>query len=488
MLLARGAGIVVPAELQEVFMSRETAPLNCQRRTFVQLAVGAGLSMAGMPALAQQATDPAEPLEAEFMPKLKRALVISNGDYLAGKGLRPAKKNLVDMTAALQGVGFDVDAHLDLGKGEFKETVAAYARKLKAERIDLARGDSVLVFYFFGHGLELDGINYLVPAQSDPASKEAVEASVKLQQDVLGAFPIGYPGVTLAFIDACRIGFTTDTKDLTQVKPPPGAVIMYGSRAGRPAISPKSETRNSFFTAALTTSLKEYNGSGSIYDLCISAEALCLDTVTDEFTRLGITMSPQQPQTAANLRGSFKLPPARDVPISSIQSSADEEKAWNEIQRIIRPKDLARQCEAFLKAYPVSRFLQPVKARLQGARETLKAKATVRDMSFDALDDKAGDATYREDLVKALRGDKDAALRIADAYRDGRVGLKKSDNRYELWLRFSAALGSGIAAWQLYELALEGKLTGSGAGSTSWRTRAAELGYQPPRELDRIKY
>ena len=459
--------------------------MDIQRRAALKLALGASLVFARGPGFAQQATDSA-PVEIEFLPKRKLALVISNGEYLADKSLPPSRKNLVDMTAALQGVGFDVEAHLDLGKGEFKETVAAYARKLKADRIDLSSGDSVLVFYFFGHGLEVDGINYLVPAQSDPVSKEAVEASVRLQQDVLGAFPTGYPGVTLAFIDACRIGYNTSTKDLTQVKPPAGSVIMYGSRAGKPAISPDSDKRNSYFTGALAASLKEYNGIGSIYDLCIAAETLCLETVTGEFTRLNVKVAPQQPQTAANLHGSFKLPAAKDVPAPAM-NSVDEEKAWNDIQRTIRPNSLARQCEAFLKAYPVSRFLQPVKARLQGARETLKAKATVRDMSFDALDDKAGNATYREDLAKALRGDKDAALRIADAYRDGRFGLRQSDNRYELWLRFSAALGSGIAAWQLYELALEGKLTGAGSASTTWRTRAAELGYQPPKELN-VKY
>ena len=129
-------------------MSRETASLNCQRRTFVKLAFGSGLAVSGIAALAQQATDSAAPLEAEFKPKLKRALVISNGDYLAGKGLRPAKKNLVDMTAALQGVGFDVDAHLDLGKGEFKEMVGAsrkfvvpLAEWFDAQKVTLRVGD-----------------------------------------------------------------------------------------------------------------------------------------------------------------------------------------------------------------------------------------------------------------------------------------------------------------------------------------------------------
>ena len=484
-----GIGLSSPPNLKEVFVSPTITLPNVQRRTFVSLAFGSGLAMSGIAALAQQATDSAAPLEAEFKPKLKRALVISNGDYLVGKALLPARKNLVDMKAALEGVGFDVDAYLDLSQDELKKTVAAYARKLKADKIDLASGESVLVFYFFGHGLEVDGINYLVPAKSDPVSKEAVDKSVRLQQDVLDAFPTGYPGVTLAFIDACRIGFNTDKdKDLSQIKPPAGVVIMYGSRAGRPAISPKSETRNSFFTASLVDTFRQYDGTGSIYDLCISAETLCLETVTKEFKRLNISVKPQHPQTAANLRGNFKLEAAKDSPPAAPSPEA-EKKAWDDIQRTLRPKDLRNLCDAFLKAYPLSQFVQWVKVRRQGAQAFIDAKeqpstnAPIR-ITWGALDDKAGSTAYREDLAKAFRGDKDAALRIADAYRDGRAGVAKTDDRYEAWLRLSYELGSGIAAAQLYELAKSDKLSGEGAGSKVWLKRAIERGYSPPKELN----
>lgn len=465
---------------------------DIERRGLLKLAIGAGVALASGSNFAQQTADSA-PVEAEFKPRLKRALVVSNGDYLAGKALLPARKNLADMKAALEDVGFDVDAHLDLGQDEFKRTVADYAKRLRADRIELARGEAVLVFYFFGHGLEIDGVNYLVPARSDPVSKEVRDKAVTLQQDVLDAFPTGYPGVTLALIDACRIGFKTDSKtdrtgELAQIKAPAGAVVMYGSRAGSPAISPASETRNSFFTASLVDTFRQYDGTGSIDDMCRATETLCLDTVTREFERLKLSVKPQHPQTAANLRAKFKLDAAKGAaPI--VPSPEIEQRAWDNIERTLRPNELNSRCDTFLKDYPLSPFVKLVKLRKAGAQAFIDAKehpstnAPLR-ITWSGLDDKAGSAVYRQDLAKAFRGDKDAALRIADAYRDGREGLTKRDDRYEAWLRLSYELGSGIAAAQLYELARDSKLSGEGAVSKDWRKRAEDRGGWSGGELE----
>ena len=91
-------------------------------------------------------------------PKEKRlALVIGNGDYPVPNGLGEQPKNdAKDMAAALKELGFDVDSVLiNAGKAQIDKAVRNFSS-------NLARYDVGLIFYA-GHGIALDGINYIIP-------------------------------------------------------------------------------------------------------------------------------------------------------------------------------------------------------------------------------------------------------------------------------------------------------------------------------------
>lgn len=428
------------------------------------------------------ANDPTpRPLEAEYRPTRKVALLISNGNYPDGKGILPARKNLEDVSAALKALDFEVDANLDLNLEEMQTAIKSFSRRLQAQKIASASGDSMVVFYFCGHGLEIDGVNMLVPATVHPAGEDVLDNSVRLMEDIVNTLPTGYPGVVLAMIDACRVGYNTTEGKLSQVRPPDGSVLLFGARAGRPAVSPKSESQNTYFTKALVEQLREYNGATPIYDFCRLVEDRCLQNVTKLYEQENRKFAPQHPETSANIKGSFLLPAAKDLPPPAPSEIADAR--WNELQGLVNPRRLAIRCEAFLKDFPTSRFASAARVRLSGARGTLiafsgrngellrlafpklsaaevqriengeiKSPLRVGDLSLDALDDKAGDSGFREELSKALRGDKDAAQRIGEMYRDGRNGVRKSLDRYIAWLRLSTNLGSGISSLRLYEL------------------------------------
>jgi TPR repeat protein len=89
-----------------------------------------------------------------------------------------------------------------------------------------------------------------------------------------------------------------------------------------------------------------------------------------------------------------------------------------------------------------------------------------------------------EELKKAARGDKDAAARIARTYLRGEGDVERDPNRYEGWLQYAAALGNGIAS---YELALYYRRQGQPVPAAQYESRAKELGYTPPRGLDNIR-
>jgi hypothetical protein len=88
----------------------------------------------------------------------------------------------------------------------------------------------------------------------------------------------------------------------------------------------------------------------------------------------------------------------------------------------------------------------------------------------------------RSELLKAARGDKDAAARIARWYADVDSGIQRG--RYEGWLQYSSFLGNGIAS---YELALYYRRNNQAQLASQFEARAQELGYTPPPSLTQLR-
>ena len=86
----------------------------------------------------------------------RRALVIGIDDYRNVSKLQKAVGDARAMKAALERLGFEVDILANPDRRAFNVGISAFTQKLKA-------GDTALVHYS-GHGLAVDGENYLLPA------------------------------------------------------------------------------------------------------------------------------------------------------------------------------------------------------------------------------------------------------------------------------------------------------------------------------------
>src|SRR4051812_14481403 len=123
------------------------------------------------------------------------ALVIGNAAYANAPLLRNSRNDADDIADQLRRLGFDVVDGRDLDSRGMRGVLARFAQKLK--------GTEAALFYYSGHGLQIDGLNYLVPvdAQIDPDSIVTFEL-IKLE-DVIEA--LGYStGTRLLILDACR--------------------------------------------------------------------------------------------------------------------------------------------------------------------------------------------------------------------------------------------------------------------------------------------
>ncbi|MCK9381107.1 MAG: caspase family protein [Sulfuritalea sp.] len=469
------------------------APCNAKRRSLL-LGGGAGLALGSLPISADLfAQTTGEPIQDVYVPRAKYALLIGNRDYPNRKDIAPAHKNVRDLKDVLEYYEFKVSDYRDLDAEAMKRTLAEFGAQMRMVGESALPGGVAVVFYFCGHGFQSAGRNYLVPAGVDPSSEKALTQSLRLTEDILGTFPQHYPGISIALIDACRTdpSVRKGVDEFNQIAAPEGMLVFFATRAGRPALAPISPDRNTFFAGAVIDALRDANGETPIDDLFRIAAIECQARVKAEFDKAKLTILPQFPESTVNLRGKFKirnrqleLDRSKPRPKMTLQAGKQVdftkiEERWQVILVTLRPARLIRLCEEFERDFPGSEFSQQIKVNIIGARQALESQRSA-GLSSDLFDEPAGDKGYRDDLIKALRGDKDAAHRIAIAYRDGTSGVVANPRRTEQWLRFAAELGNGIASWELSEIYNQSGQVGDAA---RFEKKALDLGYRPPPRL-----
>ena len=122
------------------------------------------------------------------------ALVVGNSTYAHIGRLPNPGNDAADMAAALRRLGFEVTTTLDADRVELNDALRAFTRQS-------AGADVSLVFYA-GHGMEMDGVNYLVPVDARLERDVDVRFEAVALDDVL----VSTTGASLRLVvlDACR--------------------------------------------------------------------------------------------------------------------------------------------------------------------------------------------------------------------------------------------------------------------------------------------
>ena len=189
-----------------------------------------------------------------------------------------------------------------------------------------------------------------------------------------------------------------------------------------------------------------------------------------------------KPAVQAKIQRRPKSRRSAPVPPPVIPKKVDAarmEECATGIQTAMQPARLLRLSEECERDFPASPLGEQSRRIAAGARQALDIQRSI-GLSGDFFEDSVGDAAYRDNLINAVRGDKEAAYRIATAYRSGESGVAASPRRTEQWLQFAAELGNGKAAWELAEIYNYGGLV---ADAARFEKKAIDLGYQPPVRL-----
>ena len=455
-------------------------PCDATRRALITAPFALAGSSWVAPAAAQQAS-------AETESPVRLALLIGNRVYPDPFDLPPVHKNVRDLGAALEKRNFTVTAALDQDPDSLRRTIQAFAKAANE-----SPPNATILFYFTGHGMQVDAENLMLGAGVSPDSRAdmLLKSSLHLRRDVIEQLSRRPAGLSIAVIDACRTSLRavlTATDGFNQVEAPLGCLIVFSTGAGKPAIAPAVETLNTFYTASLVKLLQTSADELSFSDLFRLVKLDVQQTMQNHPVQ-AIRQFTQFPFIAENTQVRFVLSvrtAALATPPVAVVNAAEEAAAWRELQDNMWPADVVRLSEAYLKAYPESRLAGGAQVAREGAAEAVRALGSNEVRLYrSAFHPYTTQNDWLAEVRKAARGDKDAAARIARAYLRGAGDIAPDPNRYEGWLQFAAALGNGIAC---YELALYYRRQAQPVPAAQYESRAKELGYTPPPTLDNVR-
>lgn len=227
------------------------------------------------------------------------ALVIGNGGYRQLPKLDNPRNDAEDMARELGNLGFEVVGGVDLDHSGFVRALREFERR--------TRTATAAVFYYAGHGIQVDNENYLVPVDAEIGSKSDIYLSLLSMSDIIAQFNENVrTGVIV--LDACRddpfVALRTSgrsavpiSRGLGRIETPTGFFVAYATHPGRVA-EDGTGRRNSPFSEAL---LKHIRTPGTtVSDVFMSVRA----DVTE------MTGGRQVPWDVSSLTQPFSFAPA----------------------------------------------------------------------------------------------------------------------------------------------------------------------------------
>lgn len=180
------------------------------------------------------------------------ALIIGNANYQEGKQLPNPRNDAQDMAQTLRSLGFDVILGEDLTLEAMEERARTFGERLRKGGVGL--------FYYAGHGLQIEGKNYLIPVNADIRSRTDVKFKALEVGYVLGQMEEAKNALNIVILDACRDNpfrsFVRSTQGgLAGISGFPGQVyIAYATAADSTASD--GSGRNGLFTGELLAQMK----------------------------------------------------------------------------------------------------------------------------------------------------------------------------------------------------------------------------------------
>ncbi|MEZ5428579.1 MAG: caspase domain-containing protein [Pyrinomonadaceae bacterium] len=297
--------------------------------------------------------------------EIRTALVIGNAAY-ANSPLKNPINDATDIAAALRDTGFEVIYKTNLNQTEMKRAIREFGTKLRTK-------GGVGLFYFAGHGIQVNGTNYLVPISATFNSEEEVEYEAVDAGFVLAQMEASQNPMNIVILDACRNNpfsrsFRSQSQGLAQMDAPSGTIIAYATAPG--SVASDGPGRNGLYTQELLKNIRTSNlGIEEVFKRV-------------RISVLSSTEGKQTPWESSSLTGSFRFTVSKNQPIpaggssGSISQPVDlgpsaktiELTFWNSIKDSTNPESF----RAYLRKYPNGDFAEIARIKIQSLTEGAK--------------------------------------------------------------------------------------------------------------------
>lgn len=186
----------------------------------------------------------------------KLALVVGCNQYEFGGSLQNPLNDAIAVKQNLESLGFDVMSAENATLKELKIIIDDFGVEL--EKYDVG------LFYFAGHGVQVKGLNYLIPVDANLKNERTVEYDCVQVDRILSHMENAKTSVNVLILDACRDnpfernwGRSLTQRGFAVMDAPKGSLIAYSTSPGKTASD--GEGQNGLYTGELISEIKTAN-------------------------------------------------------------------------------------------------------------------------------------------------------------------------------------------------------------------------------------
>jgi hypothetical protein len=407
------------------------------------------------------------------------AFVVGNGAY---KNAQPLPNPPIDakaMAGVLRNVGFEVVEGTNLTRDKMTERLLEFGKK--------AQGADVAVFFYAGHGIAINGTNYLLPVDADIKSEIDVKLGSAVNIDVTLDQTMSDAKVKLVFLDACRDNpFAARLRSLkttrsvnvqtglAEMKSGEGTLIAFATGPGQTALDGQEGT-NSPFTRALMANIAKPGVE-------IQEAMTKVRTQVNEETNKG-----QLPWGHTNLIGSVYLNPvaaakpggAAEAPNTAAVTSSSAPEVELEFWRSIKDSNKPEELNAYLTSYPNGQFKSLALARIASLQDSPSTASRNLTTGIDPATFTNEATQVTEDQISLDKGQRrDVQRRLTGLGFDTRVTGKFDEQTRAVITRWQAARGYPSTGFlnKLQHKALLGEIV-----ATTQTSSSDDSDYRPSR-------
>jgi formylglycine-generating enzyme required for sulfatase activity len=292
------------------------------------------------------------------------ALVIGNGAYTHALPLRNPANDGRAIGEKLGELGFSVTTGIDLGRDPLENALFDFEASIEEAEVAL--------LYYAGHGLQVEGENYLLAVDANIEMKFHLKRRAFSLNEILSVMS-ARDRTSLVFLDACRNNpfprslsrvlrrGDDDSRGLAIAPKVAGTFIAFATAPNE--IAQDGKGKNSPFTEALLKHIGVPNIS-------------ILDMMTDVINEvMRMTGEEQQPWIQTNLRSKFYFrPPAAPADLRDQEGRAKATRAAAEWEMIKDTDDIV-QLESFVQQFAGTHHAGLAEDRIAEVEEAARAKA-----------------------------------------------------------------------------------------------------------------